>query len=80
MIDKQFELKMEKLKLNAEMTIEEREHLKWVQEQKAKVPDFFYSDIKIPEWRFIPSLDEILNQKKKIKTIEKEEIEEEKEP
>ena len=61
------------------MTIEEREHLKWVQEQKAKVPDF-YSDIKIPEWRFIPSLDEILNQKKKIKTIEKEEIEEEKEP
>lgn len=30
MIDKQFELKMEKLKLNAEMTIEEREHLKWV--------------------------------------------------
>jgi len=39
---------MEKMKLNAEMTFEEKEHIKWVKEQMNIVPDFFYSDVKIP--------------------------------
>lgn len=65
------------MKLNAEKTFEEREHIKWVKEQILIVPDFFYSDVKIPQRKHILTLDEILNQKKKVKALEKAEIEEE---
>jgi len=58
---------MEKMKLNAEMTFEEKEHIKWVKEQMNIVPDFFYSDVKIPAWKHTLTLDDILNQKKKVK-------------